>query len=138
MTVYVIPCCGEKSTTPAPARDFYLGSMFRHTLATAEALAGPGDIILVLSAWYGLVPLGRVLRPYEQRMDQDGAVDKVAIQSTFMLNVDHRHDVVAFLPRVYFDALDTALEDLLIWPLDCYEATCGIGHQRHVNVLATV
>lgn len=139
MIVYVIPCSGDKSTTPAPARDFYTGRMFRHTLATAEALAEPGDLILVLSAWYGLVPLTRVLRPYEQRMDQDGHVDSTGIQATFVANVAERPaDVVALLPRVYFDALDAALADLCVWPLDSYEATAGIGEQRHVNVMATI
>lgn len=137
MTTYVIPCCGDKLDTPAAARDFYTGSMFRHSLAAAQAMAAddPGPI-LVLSAYYGLVPLDRVLHPYDQRMDEPGRVDPTTIQATFVHHADHAHDVVALLPRVYFDALASALEELWIRPLDCYQATAGIGEQRHINALA--
>lgn len=138
MTTYVIPCCGEKATTEAPARDFYLGSMFRHTLTAAEAAAQPGDTILVLSAWYGLVPLTRTLRPYEQRMDQPGRIDTTGIQASFLANVEDLSGlVVGFLPRVYMDALADALHELCIHPVEAYEATRGIGEQRHVNTVVT-
>ncbi len=138
MTTYVIPCSGEKLDTEAPARDFYLGSMFRHTLAAAEAAAEPGDTILVLSAWYGLVPLTRTLRPYEQRMDEPGRVDDTAIQASFLANVENLSGlVVGFLPRAYMDALSGALAELCIHPLDCFEGTRGIGEQRHVNTVVT-
>ncbi len=136
MTTYVIPCCGDKLDTPAVARDFYTGSMFRHSLAAAEALAAddPGPI-LVLSAHYGLVPLDRVLHPYEQRMDQPGRIEEVNLTAQ-ALALDVDSDVQALLPRVYFDALDAALKPLCIWANEVYEATAGIGEQRHINALA--
>lgn len=93
-------------------------------------------MVLVLSAWYGLVPLDRVLRPYDQRMDEDGHVDAVGIAASYLANVTDPGDVVALLPKDYFDALDEALSDLAIWPMDCYEATAGIGYQRRINTQA--
>ena len=135
MTTYVIPCAGAKLDHPAPARDLYTGSMFRHTLAAAEALAEPGDRILVLSARYGLVDLDEVLHPYEQRMDRPGRVDTDVITVQAMYH-GIGSDVYALLPRVYFTALDAALRPLFIWVQDVYEATAGIGEQRRVNVNA--
>lgn len=133
MTTYVIPCSGDKVDHPAPAREFYTGQMFRHSLAAAQAMAtdDPGPIY-VLSAHYGLVPLTRVLHPYEQRMDEPGHIDTVSVTAqACALDIDT--DVVALLPRVYFDALDAALEPLCIWPVECYEATAGIGEQHGIN-----
>ena len=36
---YIIPCAGSKLDRPAPARDLYTGTMFRHTLNAAEVNA---------------------------------------------------------------------------------------------------
>lgn len=108
MTTYVIPCGAGKADTARAARDLYTGSMFSHTLAAAEALAEPGDRILVLSARYGLVDLDEVLEPYEQRMDRPGRIEVDTITVQAMLH-DVGQDVFALLPRAYFTALDAAL-----------------------------
>lgn len=133
---YVIPCGGEKATTARAARDLYTGQMFRHTLATVLNLAADDDArVMILSARYGLVDLDTVIEPYEQRMDRPGAIgpDDLTVQA---VTADLGSEVYAFLPRPYLSTLDAALRPLGIWVQDVYEATAGIGDQRHVNAVA--
>jgi hypothetical protein len=135
MITYVIPCGGTKTDHAAPARDLYTGSMFRHTLNAALAMADGDDArVLILSARHGLVELDTVLAPYDQRMDAPGAIaaDAVAAQAA-ALGVGR--DVYALLPRPYLSTLDAALRQLGVWVQDVYEATAGIGEQRHVNAV---
>jgi len=134
---YVIPCGAGKLDRPAPARDLYTGAMFKHTLATALAEAGATDgRVLILSARYGLVELGTVLAPYEQRMGQPGAITPVALAAQALAyGIDWGSEVYAFLPKAYFAPLSEALHMLDVYPQDVYEATAGIGEQRHVNAV---
>ena len=71
--VVVVPCGGDKASTPAPAAELYVGSYFRSLLAAARTITSD-DRILVLSGLHGFVALDTVLDPYEQRIDRDGAV----------------------------------------------------------------
>lgn len=145
---YVIPCCGAKLDHPAPARDLYVGSMFRHTLLNAERMAaadvakgrGPARV-LVLSALYGLVELDQVLEPYDMKMGAPGSVSyqTLAVQALHLgigwRTRDGRRigDVCTLLPRAYFERLNIALHAISVWPMDAYEATCGILQQKRVN-----
>lgn len=138
---YVIPCGGAKLDDASPARDLYIGSMFRHTLANVERLAGMDEAegrgparVLILSARHGLVQLDDVLEPYDQRMDAAGSVpaDTLAGQA-LALGIDWGAEVYALLPRPYLSRLDAALRTLDVYVQDVYEATGGIGEQRRVN-----
>lgn len=144
MLTYVIPCGGAKRDHAAPAHDLYVGQMFRHTLASALAIAaadvaagvGPARV-LILSARHGLVTLDTVLAPYEQRIDQPGAitVDELADQA-LALGIDWGQDeVYTLLPTAYRQLLDQALRRHDVYLQDVYEATGGIGDQRHVNAV---
>jgi hypothetical protein len=137
---YVIPCCGAKLDQVAPARDIYIGSMFRHTLAAAQHEAalneqdGASARILILSARYGLVELDTLLAPYEQRMDEPGSVGPAVLAAQALtLGIDWGSEVYGLLPGAYFRRLDEALRTLSVWLQDTYEATRGIGDQRGVN-----
>lgn len=138
---YVIPCGGQKRDLPAPARDLYVGQMFRHTLASAlesarldtEALGVPARV-LVLSGRYGLVELDQVVEPYEQRMDARGAVaTAVVAEQAAALGIDWGAQVYALLPRPYLRKLDEALRPMDVYVQDVYEACGGNGEQRRVN-----
>jgi hypothetical protein len=135
MITYVIPCGGAKTDRPVPARDLYTGSMFRHTLNAALAMADGDDAqVLILSAEHGLLRLDDVVAPYDQRMDQPGAVDADTITcQAVRFGLDR--DVYAMLPRPYLAKLDAALRPLDVYVQDVYEATGGIGEQRHVNAV---
>ncbi|WBB94101.1 DUF6884 domain-containing protein [Verrucosispora sp. WMMC514] len=140
---YVVPCGGAKLPHPAPARDLYVGSLFRHTLAAAEQsarldgeAAGLPARVLILSALHGLVEPDTVLAPYDQRMDAPGSVTaaRLAEQAT-ALGIEWGAQVYALLPRPYLRRLDEALRSLDVWVQDVYEACGGgMGEQKRVNV----
>lgn len=73
LPVVVIPCGGKKLDRPAPAAALYVGSYFAAALAAALATTTP-DRIRILSGRYGFVRLERELEPYEQRIDEPGAI----------------------------------------------------------------
>lgn len=65
--IVVIPCGVSKADRPAPAMNFYTGALFRGALAYARSVCST-DRIYVLSARYGLVPIDRVLNPYDRKL----------------------------------------------------------------------
>lgn len=138
---YVIPCSGAKLDQPAPARDLYRGSMFRHTLENAERSArmdseqlGKPARVLILSGLYGLVGLDQVLEPYEQRMDKPGSVTAATLtEQARELGIDWGSAVYCLLPRPYYARLSEALRALDVYPQDVYEGCGGIGPQRRAN-----
>lgn len=144
---YVVPCGGRKADRPAPARDLYTGSMFRHTLSNVERLVAADEAeglgparVLIMSAKHGLVYPDWVLEPYEQRIDQPGAIsaEKLALQA-WLLGIgwdeerERGSEVYALLPRPYLARLDEALRRLGVYVQDVYEGACGIGEQKRVN-----
>lgn len=139
---YVIPCGAGKIDVPAPARDLYTGSMFRHTLENAlravdlDAAAGLGDgRVLILSAKYGLVDLDTVLEPYDLRMGDKGSVTAETLTAQALaLGIDWGADVYALLPRPYLARLDEALRELDVYVQDVYEVSGGILGQKRINV----
>lgn len=76
--VVVIPCGGQKATEAAPASELYVGSYFRAMLAAARTLTSD-DLIFVLSGKHGFVSLSTELEPYEQRIDEPGAVSELSL-----------------------------------------------------------
>ena len=136
------PCGGAKLGRPAPARELYTGSMFRHTLANAERCAAADEAaglgparVLVLSARYGLVELGQVMEPYDLRMGQPGSVSVATLAAQALaLGIDWGAQVYALLPRQYLARLDAALRTLDVYVQNVYEATRGNGEQKRINV----
>lgn len=139
---YVVPCSGAKLDRPAPGRELYTGSMFRHTwqhaqqCAAADEAAGLGPArVLILSARYGLVEPDQVLAPYDLRMGQPGSVSAATLTAQALaLGIDWGAQVYALLPRPYLARLDAALRTLDVYVQDVYEGARGIGEQKRVNV----
>lgn len=131
----VVPCGGEKLSRAAPARDLYVGQMFRNTLGAALAEAEGTDAeILVLSALHGLVRLDQVLEPYDVRMGDAGSVTAERLRAQAeALGIDWTATVYGLLPSAYLDALDAALRPSDVYVQDVYETCRGIGEQRGVN-----
>lgn len=124
--VVVIPCGAAKLDRPAPAGQLYTGSFHRACRKAADALAQPGDTVLVLSALHGLVPLDRVLAPYELRMGQAGSVtgDQLRAQAR-ELGVDTTRQVVVLAGAAYTAAARQ------VWPGAAapLEGAAGMGYQ---------
>lgn len=124
--VVVIPCGAAKLDRPAPAGELYTGSFHRACRKAADALARPGDTVLVLSALHGLVPLDHVLAPYELRMGQAGSVtgDQLRRQAR-ELGVDAAREVVVLAGAAYTAAARQ------VWPRAAapLEGASGMGYQ---------
>ncbi|MCX5066736.1 hypothetical protein OOJ91_12855 [Micromonospora lupini] len=140
---YVVPCGGQKLDRRAPARDLYVGSLFRHTFENAERSArldteelGRPARVLILSAMHGLIDPATELDPYDLRIEEPGSVTAATLAGqAAALGIDWGSDVYALLPRPYLARLDEALRTLDVWVQDVYEACGGNGDQRHVNAI---
>lgn len=131
-TWVIIPCGAAKAPVECPARDLYVGGMFRNALDAASSDAfDTGATVLILSALHGLITLDTVIAPYDVKMGDAGSVtaDTVAAQAT-ALGIQWLDEVYAFLPGAYLRVADTALRSLDVYAQDVYEADAGIGYQR--------
>ena len=80
MKLVIIPCGSKKAAAPCPAKSLYLGSYFNATLQTALVLTGGDESrIRILSGKHGLLALDQIVAPYEQRIDQPGAITPEAV-----------------------------------------------------------
>ena len=72
--IILISCVKRKSTTPAPAERLYTSDLFRKMIQYARSL-NPAKIF-ILSALYGLVPLDRVIAPYEKTLKSMNVLER--------------------------------------------------------------
>ncbi|MCF3960288.1 DUF6884 domain-containing protein [Streptomyces fuscigenes] len=124
--VIVIPCGAAKLSRPAPAGELYTGSFHRACRRAADALARPGGTVLVLSALHGLVPLDRVLAPYELRMGEAGSVTGEQLRAQARaLGLGHAREVIVLAGAAYTAAARQA------WPHATapLEGAPGMGYQ---------
>ncbi|MFI9041618.1 DUF6884 domain-containing protein [Streptomyces sp. NPDC053726] len=103
--VVVIPCSGAKLDRPAPAGELYRGSLHTMCRRAADALTAGGGTVVVLSARWGLVPLARVIAPYELRMGDPGSItaDELRAQAA-RLGIDRAEDVTVLASATYTTA----------------------------------
>lgn len=105
--IAVIACGAKKAETPQPARDLYIGTLFRKARAAAEALQVPW---LILSAKHGLLNPNQIVEPYDQQI----ATANVAhLRSTLYRQIQSgmigRSQVVCdFTPEAYHRLLSEA------------------------------
>ncbi|MGW2725600.1 DUF6884 domain-containing protein [Streptomyces sp. NPDC001492] len=126
--VVVIPCSGAKLDRPAPAGEFYRGSL--HTLCrrAADALTADGGTVLVLSARNGLVTLDQVLTPYDLRMGEPGSITAAELRDqAARLGIEDAQDVTVLAAAAYTAAARS------VWPHATapLEGSRGIGEMRH-------
>ncbi len=65
--IVLISCVVQKLSQRAKAKDLYISTLFKLNLKYAEKLE-PNEIF-ILSAKYGLLPLGQEIEPYEQTLN---------------------------------------------------------------------
>jgi len=63
-TIYLISCSSDKLETKAAASELYCSPLFKKSLEYARKQVSD-DQIFILSAKYGLVPLNKVIEPYD-------------------------------------------------------------------------
>lgn len=106
----LIACSASKLSHAAPARDLYTSDLFRKSLAWAESLQDEGGkVIFVLSAMHGLVPLDRVIEPYDVSLvNMTAPQRRVWAQAAWQQLRHHLSegaDIVFLAGRLYRDGL---------------------------------
>lgn len=71
--IVLISCVSQKLPRRTKAKDLYVSTLFKLNLKYANSLAP--DYIYVLSAKYGLLSLDQEVDPYEQTLNNMGAVE---------------------------------------------------------------
>lgn len=124
--VVVIPCGAAKLPHEAPAGDLYTGNYHRACRSTADALTACGGTVLILSDLYGLMPLHRVIAPYDVRLGEPGSVSVEQLrEQARILGLDRAREVIVLAGASYVTATRQ------VWP----QATAplagigGLGHQ---------
>ena len=121
--VVIVACGGRKLDRPAPAGDLYTGS---YHAACRRAAAARGGRVFILSALHGLLPLDRVVAPYEQRMGAPGAITARQVRDQAVaLGIAGASRVTVLAGRAYAE-LARKVWPAIEWPLD---GTGGIGEQ---------
>lgn len=73
-TVAIIPCTNQKSDTPGPAREVWVGNHFQLVLAHAEMFY---DEVYVMSYKYGLIKPDFEIEPYDIDIRTAKAADRL-------------------------------------------------------------
>lgn len=99
--IVIVSCGARKRAEPSEAIKLYTGPYFAAMRAWAQSVV-PLSHIFILSARHGLIPSGRVIGPYEQRMNQADAVtaDRVRRQATDLGLLDDEVVVLGGKPYV--------------------------------------
>lgn len=139
----VVACGGDKRDRPCPAGEMYVGSYHRAARRAAQALTSP-DRILILSGFYGLLPLDQLIEPYDLRIDSpDGVGPRVIARQMRDRGLAEPGQVIVLGGKAYGKAMRSAVRELtsptaphlepvragtvaLSLPL---EGTSGIGEQ---------
>lgn len=130
MTAYLAGCSAGKLARPAPARELYTGPLFRLSLRAAEAAAGPGDVILVISALLGLIGLDELVTPYDRTMAHPLAVTAAEIARQARARGIVHDPAVVLAPKAYAAVVTGAwTPGLVTCPL---AGARGIGDMRHI------
>lgn len=126
--IVVVPCSGEKQKVPCTAEQMYLGQLHKLALEAARTLAVDDEHIRILSGKHGLLRLVDEIWPYDQRIDEPGAVaTSVLVQQ---LQKIAPTAVVSLCPKAYTAALGRATHELGIELRNPLAGCRGIGQMR--------
>ncbi len=129
----VIPCGSKKLRTskPVPARELYIGSLFRLCLSTAVTLDAN---IFILSAGYGLISVDDFVLPYNIVMSH--ALINQHRDAIAQLNWDWENDVRLLLPEMYRLAMPAECVSLIRAGAPQSEFSAIVKKLRRHKVLA--
>jgi hypothetical protein len=123
----IIPCGNSKLGTAAPASEFYTGSMFQDSLRTARKLFSD-DRIYIMSAKHGIVPLDKVLEPYDVKLGMEGSIDARTLADS-LDEAGIEGTITSLLPKMY-DQLFTEAAAGRFEIDHHFEGSRGIGDQK--------
>lgn len=131
--IALISCSKKKKNKPAPAYKLYNSNLFRKHLEYARAINA--DLILILSAKYGLLPKDKIIEPYDKNLNQMNR-DEIKKWSD---NIVARLKNIANLEKDYFIILAGKNYRKHITPyLSNYEVPLeGLGIGEQIGYLTT-
>ena len=74
----LIGCGNKKREIRIKASDMYIGTYFRYCLKYARTLC-PDENIRIISAKYGLLPLDRLIDPYDMKLGAIGSISAAGL-----------------------------------------------------------
>ena len=128
-TIVLISCVSKKLPYTAKAKDLYISNLFKLSLEYAKSF-NP-DIIYILSAKYGLIPLDSEIEPYEKTLNRMSKKERKLWADSVLVQLrdltDLRNDKFIFLAGKKYR------EHLLpeIYKYDVPLQTLRIGEQLH-------
>jgi hypothetical protein len=90
--VVLVACVATKNNKPAPAKDLYASDLFKKSMDYAAKLAKPEDIY-ILSAKHHLLPINRVIKPYDMTLNDFDKEKKEKWADTVMDEIEDRYDI---------------------------------------------
>ena len=73
MKIVLISCASQKLNSPAKACELYTSPLFKKSLAYAQILRP--DNVFILSAKYFLLPLNKIIEPYNVSLNNMGVAE---------------------------------------------------------------
>ena len=90
--VVLVACVATKNNKPAPAEDLYASDLFKKSIGYAHKLAKPEDIY-ILSAKHHLLPINKVIAPYDVTLNDFDKEEKEKWADKVMSEIESRYDI---------------------------------------------
>lgn len=104
--VALVGCSASKLKKSAPARELYTSALFRTSYEYAEKTC---DVVLIASAFYGVVAPSAVIRPYDRNLRQYNKDERenwgVRTVGQILPSFELPPQLVILAGKVYADAL---------------------------------
>jgi hypothetical protein len=91
-TVVLVACVAGKNSKPAPAEDLYNSDLFHKSMAYAHKLADDNNIY-ILSAKHKLLPIKKVIAPYDMTLKDFSKEEKQAWSEDVLNSLKQRYDL---------------------------------------------
>ena len=118
-TIVLISCSSEKESTATTAEQLYTSSLFKKSLARAKKL-NP-DAIYILSGKHHLLPLDKVIEPYNQRVsrkkDENEAWGAKVIEQLRKVTDLQNDKFIIYAGKDYVTPIKSSLKNLIL-PFD--------------------
>lgn len=90
--VVLVACVATKINKPAPAEQLYDSDLFHKSMAYAHKLAEPQDIY-ILSAKHHLLPIKKVIKPYDLTLNDFSADEKKEWSDIVLNDLSKKYDL---------------------------------------------
>lgn len=90
-TIVLLSCVAEKQDKPAPAKELYQSDLFKKSLAYGESLKP--DHMYILSAKHHLLPMAKVIAPYDLTLKNMKADERKAWAEKVLKQLNSKFDL---------------------------------------------